>query len=458
MGDTHTYKCPQCGGNLVYSAEEQALLCSFCGNAITPEKLELLSKIDIPDQGEADESEDRQEILCNSCGAAIIADKSASATFCAFCGSPSLITQRLTKRFRPDYVIPFKITKEEALSKIKEFAKHGKYAPKHFFVDKNITKITGIFVPFWLMNTRCCMDVKGVGYIEDLKTTRKYSVVSYIDIGVKNVPFDGAINMRDQLMESIEPYDCSELVDYNGSYLQGYYAQRYDLSVQTLTDRIMTRLKRYSKEAAVESLKGYSRFDFLSSTVGIGELEQKYALFPVWLLTYEYGGLKYQIAVNGQTGKTDGYLPVDKVKKYLRLIRYNLVNILILSSVSIVLAAIVLLWKMWAQSNPGMAVTYNIIAALSVSLSSLIILVYLDARHDDESGYGKYNIFHPLRRALSSLFDHRLEVREKLLDETDMMIGDKPPFSEYYDDSSKADITTDELFMGNESIFEDERI
>lgn len=458
MGDTHTYKCPQCGGNLVYSAEEQALLCSFCGNAITPEKLELLSKIDIPDQGEADESEDRQEILCNSCGAAIIADKSASATFCAFCGSPSLITQRLTKRFRPDYVIPFKITKEEALSKIKEFAKHGKYAPKHFFVDKNITKITGIFVPFWLMNTRCCMDVKGVGYKEDLKTTRKYSVVSYIDIGVKNVPFDGAINMRDQLMESIEPYDCSELVDYNGSYLQGYYAQRYDLSVQTLTDRIMTRLKRYSKEAAVESLKGYSRFDFLSSTLGIGELEQKYALFPVWLLTYEYGGLKYQIAVNGQTGKTDGYLPVDKVKKYIRLIRYNLVNILILSSVSIVLAAIVLLWKMWAQSNPGMAVTYNIIAALSVSLSSLIILVYLDARHDDESGYGKYNIFHPLRRALSSLFDYRLEVREKLLDETDMMIGDKPPFSEYYDDSSKADITTDELFMGNESIFEDERI
>ena len=434
MGDTHTYKCPNCGGNLVYSAEEKALLCSFCGNAIVPEKLELLSQINSPDQGDADENEDRQEILCNSCGAKIIADNNTSATFCAFCGSPSLVTQRLTKRFRPDYVIPFKITKDEALTKIKEFAKRGKYAPRHFFVDKNITKITGIYVPFWLMSSRCCMDVKGVGYKEDLKTTRKYSVSSYIDIGVKNVPFDGAINMRDQLMESLEPFDCSELVDYNGSYLQGYYAQRYDLSAQKLTDRILARLHKYSEQAAAESLKGYSRFDFFSSTVGIGELEQKYALFPVWLLTYEYGGLKYQIAVNGQTGKTDGYLPVDKVKKYLRLLWYHFVNLLIISPVSIVLAGIVLLWKMWAQNNPGLAVSYNIIAAICVSICSLIVLVYLDARRDDETGYSKYSIFSPLRRTIGSLFDHRLEVRRKLLDKTDMMIGDKPSFSEYYDD------------------------
>ena len=434
MGDTHTYKCPNCGGNLVYSAEEKALLCSFCGNAIVPEKLELLSQINSPDQGDADENEDRQEILCNSCGAKIIADNNTSATFCAFCGSPSLVTQRLTKRFRPDYVIPFKITKDEALTKIKEFAKRGKYAPRHFFVDKNITKITGIYVPFWLMSSRCCMDVKGVGYKEDLKTTRKYSVSSYIDIGVKNVPFDGAINMRDQLMESLEPFDCSELVDYNGSYLQGYYAQRYDLSAQKLTDRILARLHKYSEQAAAESLKGYSRFDFFSSTVGIGELEQKYALFPVWLLTYEYGGLKYQIAVNGQTGKADGYLPVDKVKKYLRLLWYHFVNLLIISPVSIVLAGIVLLWKMWAQNNPGLAVSYNIIAAICVSICSLIVLVYLDARRDDETGYSKYSIFSPLRRTIGSLFDHRLEVRRKLLDKTDMMIGDKPSFSEYYDD------------------------
>ena len=108
MSDTHSYKCPHCGGNLVYSVEEQLLVCSFCGNGITAEKLSLLSRINPPDQGEADEDEDRQEITCNSCGAKIIADKNTSATFCAFCGSPSLVTQRLTKRFRPDYVIPFK--------------------------------------------------------------------------------------------------------------------------------------------------------------------------------------------------------------------------------------------------------------------------------------------------------------------------------------------------------------
>ena len=457
MSDTHSYKCPYCGGSLVYSAKEQMLLCSFCGNAMTSEKIELLSQINAPDQGEADENDDRQEIICNSCGAKISADKNTSATFCAFCGSPSLITQRLTKRFRPDYVIPFKITKEEALSRIREYAKNAKYAPRRFFTDKKIKNITGLYVPFWLMNSRCCMDVKGVGYKEDLKTTHKYSVASYIDIGVKNVPFDGAINIRDQLMESIEPYDCSELIDYNGSYLQGYYAQRYDLSAQTLTDRILARLHRYSKEAAVESLKGYSRFEFYSSTVGIGELEQKYALFPVWLLTYEYGGLKYQIAVNGQTGKTDGNLPVDKVKKYLRLLWYYFVNILILSSASIGIAAIVLLWKFMAQSDPGVTVRVRIIGAFCVAVCSLIALVFIDLRRDRESEFNKYNIFNPLRRAIGSLIDHRLEVRRKLLEQTDMLIGDKPPFSAYYDNSSKAEINNDVMYMGRESIFEDER-
>lgn len=458
MGNTHSYKCPYCGSNLIYSAEEQMLSCSFCGNSVTPEKLELLSMVTVPDKGEADENEDRQEIICNSCGAKIITDKNTSATFCAFCGSPSLVTQRLTKRFRPDYVIPFKITREEALTKIKDYARSAKYAPKHFFSDKNIKKLTGIYVPFWLMDSQCMMHMKGIGYKEDIKKTAKYSLISDIDIGLKNVPFDGAINMRDELMESIEPFDCSELKDFTGSYLSGYYAQRYDLSTEKLTDRIIVRLQRYGREAASKALSGYSRYECLSCVVGVGELEQKYALFPVWLLTYEYDGKNYQIAVNGQTGKTDGYLPVDKVKKYLRLLWYHFVNIMILSPAWGGLAAIILAYQTWADTNPYMAFTLKIILAISLSLSLPLLFFASNQKiFNPENEFGRFNIFHPVRRALFSLFDHRLEVRRKLLEETDMIIGDKPPFDVYYDHSYNSSVENNEYLMGYESIFDDER-
>ncbi len=49
------------------------------------------------------------------------------------------------------------------------------------------------------------------------------------------------------------------------------------------------------------------------------------------------------------------------------------------------------------------------------------------------------------------------EVKSSILEQTDMMIGDKPGFSEYYDPSFKIEITNDVLFMGHESVFADER-
>ena len=41
----------------------------------------------------------------------------------------------------------------------------------------------------------------------------------------------------------------------------------------------------------------------------------KYALLPVWLLTTRWNGANYLFAMNGQTGKMVGNLPIDKGKR-----------------------------------------------------------------------------------------------------------------------------------------------
>jgi hypothetical protein len=55
------------------------------------------------------------------------------------------------------------------------------------------------------------------------------------------------------------------------------------------------------------------------SSVDIQNGKAKYALYPVWMLSATYKGKPYTFAMNGQTGKLVGDLPMDKgaYNKYL---------------------------------------------------------------------------------------------------------------------------------------------
>ena len=56
-----------------------------------------------------------------------------------------------------------------------------------------------------------------------------------------------------------------------------------------------------------------------SVSVRLQNGQAKYALYPVWLLNTTWNGQKYTFAMNGQTGKLVGDLPLDKsaYKKWL---------------------------------------------------------------------------------------------------------------------------------------------
>lgn len=323
-------KCPSCGGKLVFEPVEQMLKCGFCGNTYTPEKLELLSQLPEIDAGAADENEDDKcEIVCNSCGAVLITDKNTAATSCSFCGSPAIISRRLAKQFRPDYLIPFKITREEAQEKFIEFVKGKKYVPRDYLNKSNLNKIQGIYVPFWIMSSRCKVSARGNGIKQRAVYKDNYQLMSDFDVKYNNVPFDGSLEIADGLMEAIEPFDISQRKEFNSSYLQGFYAQKFNLTADNLCDRILTRMEHYGRETAAMSFSGYDSVKIGACGVRPYELEHTYALYPVWFLNYKYGDRNYMVAVNGQTGKTDGYLPVDETKRRARLIGHRTIDALL---------------------------------------------------------------------------------------------------------------------------------
>jgi hypothetical protein len=126
--------------------------------------------------------------------------------------------------------------------------------------------------------------------------------------------------MDDTLMESLEPFDLSQAVDFKTAYLAGFFADRYDVDDSTCADRANSRVRCATENAFNASAFGYDTLITEHSSISLNSAKAKYALLPVWLLFTDYKGKRYTFAMNGQTGKMVGDLPIDKGKYFRELL------------------------------------------------------------------------------------------------------------------------------------------
>ena len=351
-----TIKCPNCSGNLKFDPDTQKLGCDFCGASFDPSLFE--AKIDElvkdapapaateaqpagpaeqvttevsealgpsdevkPGEHQANVNEGEQvEFVCNSCGARVVTDKNTSATFCAFCGSPAMVGQRLTNEFRPQYMIPFKVSRQKAEEAFLKWAGRGKWTPFGFVSKENVKKLTGLYVPFWLFNIKAHIDVEGtaedVSYSGDKQITAHYEIKRMGDVEWKNIPLDGETRIDDKLMEAIEPFNFANMIPYDYDYIPGFYADRYDQDAQALAKRATDRGIAGMDQVIKKSIgKKYDRHKITKNRSTITSMAANYALLPVWFMSYKYHNQMYYFAMNGQTGEVAGKVPVSTVKK-----------------------------------------------------------------------------------------------------------------------------------------------
>ena len=326
------YKCPCCGGAIGFDSSSQNLKCPYCDTEFEIETLKAYNddissdsydsmnwKRDEQSQWIADESDGLSTYVCTSCGGEIVCDNTTAATSCPYCDNPVIMKGNLTGTLRPDLVIPFKLDKKAAKEKLAAFYKGKKLLPKSFADENHVDEIRGVYVPFWLFS--CQTDAK-IRY----RATRMrswsdaryhyteashYSVIREGSLDFRNVPVDGSTKMADDIMESIEPFDLSEAVDFETAYLAGYLADKYDLSSDECINRANVRIKNSTESTFAGTVQGYASVTPESSHVAFDGGEVKYGLLPVWLLNTTWQGKNYVFAMNGQTGKFIGDLPVD---------------------------------------------------------------------------------------------------------------------------------------------------
>ena len=337
MADTHQYKCPNCGGGLEFNTGTQNLKCPYCDTELAVEN--LIQYDDVLNQQQKDDinwntSETAQwttadadgmhVYVCKSCGGEIIGNDTLAATACPYCGNPVVIQEQFKGMLKPDYVIPFKLDKEAAKAGLLNHLKGKKLLP-NLFKDKNhIDEVKGIYVPFWLFSADANANIRYNATKTrfwsdseyDYTETSHYSVFRAGSLSFDKIPVDGSKTMADDLMESLEPFDFSQAVDFQTAYLSGYLADKYDVTAEQAIPRANERAKSTTEDAFRSTVSGYVTVTPEQTNIALTNGNARYALYPVWILNTTWNDQKYTFAMNGQTGKFVGNLPVDNGKKW----------------------------------------------------------------------------------------------------------------------------------------------
>lgn len=336
-----TYICPACNAYLRYDGKQDKWCCDYCESSFTLAELEQRgakvkdddyevqqyadkakneSKVEYHyeenvEQGDTDFSE-MQGFICPSCGAEIATDSVTAATFCVFCGNPTVLPKQLSGQYRPSGVIPFKTDKKDAQKAFLDFCKGKKLLPKGYTDEQRVEKITGVYVPFWVFDCKADFDYHATGENtttwsdSDFVYTKHdlYHIHRNGKMDFENIPLDASEKMQDDMMDALEPFLFADKRAFNMSYLSGFLAEKYSYEPKELYDRMTKRITEGVENKAGENIPYDSVFGVQCHTEFTSD-KQEYVMLPVWMLVSKYKGEDYLFAMNGQTGKIVGSLP-----------------------------------------------------------------------------------------------------------------------------------------------------
>ena len=346
-------KCPNCGGTVRFVPEKGKIVCEFCDTEfdIQPQGTNASASSGTSSTSSASNASNSEYVgaggnfisgfdfrqfydgvpkddenclpiyYCKSCGAEVIAASEEASLTCPYCTNKIVLSDKVSGAMRPNGIIPFKIAKADLKKHLDDFYKDKKLLPKNFFSESKMETVTGIYVPFWLFSG-------GIGGRFDYKCTKVKSYVSgdyrvtetdYYDVtrdgGVtfSDIPLDASEKINDDLMDSILPYDFSEVKDFNYQYLAGFAADRFDVPGKSLQTRAQKRMEDTTKNLAESKVKSqYTSTKLLGCNLSATNVNVRYILLPVYTFSIKVGERTYGFAVNGQTGKVVGELPIDK--------------------------------------------------------------------------------------------------------------------------------------------------
>lgn len=331
---TVAYKCPNCASPLTYDGASGKMICAACDSQFAQEDIEILnapedgSTIDFSTptaQYSAADAAQMQAYHCKSCGAELITEGTTTATECPYCGSPTILPDRIDGGIRPEMVVPFVITKAQVQQAFEDYFKGKKLLPNIFKKDNQIAEMRKLYVPYWLFDCDASGDVvynaekrhtRRTGEWE-VTTTEHYLVRRTGSMHFENIPVDGSEKMDNRITESLEPYDLTKAVPFQPTVLSGAMADHADVDAVECESRAILRVESSMINSLRNTVRGYDSVSVRSKNISASGGKVTPVLMPVWLITTKKDDKVYTFAINGQTGELTCDVPTDKAKAFL---------------------------------------------------------------------------------------------------------------------------------------------
>jgi len=351
------FACPACGAEAVWNPTKQALVCPFCGTT-SPAQLDATSgKIVEHDlvsalRGITDDKRgwqtEKRYVKCQSCQAISVLDPERQAQRCEFCGSAELVPYEQTKdAFRPESVLPFKVSEEKAREGIRAW--YGKLwlAPNALKRRALTDTVKGVYLPYWTFDAHVdatwTAEAGHYYYTNESYTdgsgrqqTRQVQHVRWEPAaGRLQHFFDddlvcASVGVHSALLRGIEPFPTAELKDYDPGFVAGWVVERYQIDLVAAAKTARDAMDAKLRQLCAEQVPGdtYRNLDVRANYSG---QTFKHILAPIWLLSYNFGARAFQAVMNGFTGAIQGEYPKSWIKVTLLVIAIIVALIIALS-------------------------------------------------------------------------------------------------------------------------------
>lgn len=331
--------CPNCGASeILFDDKEKSLQCKYCG-CLFKEKGEDDNKIKSlkgVTKGKGSTNIDVNfnnivTIKCEGCGAEVVINtEDNTVARCQWCRSVLALDDIVESGLNPDKILPFELSKEEALKKMKDYLKgdNGSYANINFKNNLSIDNIIGVYMPYLIVDVNAHVKLEGIGkHLTKNKNIEEYKINREYDLYVDDLALESNSSRKnlenekraDNIINAVMPFDTENALKFTSNYLIGYNAEKRDLNKEDLMDDFNKKISDISetllKKDQIFYDKGVKWNNSKYDVVGSKWLS---IYLPIWLYSYQEKGKNgeylHYIAVNGRTGKVIGSIPVDDNK------------------------------------------------------------------------------------------------------------------------------------------------
>jgi DNA-directed RNA polymerase subunit RPC12/RpoP len=351
-------RCPKCGSTDVrLKLGTDVLVCQFCRNGWHGTRAEEAFGLgDGLDQlrgtviasGARDIQADTASLMsfkCTGCGAEVTINTESTMTArCHWCRHVFGVNEQVANGAVPDAVLPFRISKDDAVARIRQFVdKRRLFALKAFKEQFTPENVVGVYLPYMIVDSNVSASVAGKGEIKTREYTRGtgdkkqtyydadvYQVERHVDFTVDDLTLEssaerGNLDARantNNIINTILPFDTKNALKWNASFLTGFTSEKRNLDVEKLRPRLEDQLLSIARAEVEDSVRRYTRgVRWEKERLDVHGTRWVSMYLPVWLYSYHQpgknGGMLHYIAVNGRTGETMGSVPVQQWKMLL---------------------------------------------------------------------------------------------------------------------------------------------